>query len=37
MATNNEPTIQNIFQEGKFAHGDSFIGRQKLLSEMMRS
>ena len=37
MATNNEPTIKNIFQEGKFAHGDSFIGRQKLLSEMMRS
>ena len=37
MATNNEPTKKNIFQEGKFAHGDSFIGRQKLLSEMMRS
>ena len=37
MATNNEPTIKNIFQEGKIAHGDSFIGRQKLLSEMMRS
>lgn len=37
MVTNNEPTIKNIFQEGKFAHGDSFIGRQKLLSEMMRS
>lgn len=37
MATSNQSSLTNIFQEGKFAHGDSFIGRQNLISEMMRS
>lgn len=37
MATNNELSQINIFNEGKYALGVSFIGRQKLLSEMMRS
>lgn len=37
METNNNPMPANIFQEGKFAHGDSFIGRNTLLSELIQS
>lgn len=37
MVTSNKLEMMNIFQEGKIAHGTSFIGRKKLISQLMIS
>lgn len=37
METNNKLNVVNIFQEGKIAHGDSFIGRHDLMFKLMRA
>ena len=36
MATSKTINSLNLFQEGKFAHGYSFVGRKDLLSELMQ-
>lgn len=37
MVMNNVIVKKNIFQEGKIVHGDSFIGRHAILSDMMQA